>query len=160
MLFRSGSLPREEKPAPFPETVVRSSIGGGGGVSNDVINSRGEGGVKTFPLNPNPPVNINKAGLLPGDVIQKVQMNVGAEVFAPPAPDNSIRDNGALVGRGSTLLSASSQDAATNNNQFQSKPRSLNRSIQQIYEDFNWTMEIKRSSGFRRIFTVAFDRLF
>ena len=128
-LLRGGSLPREEKPAPFPETIVRSSIGGGGGVSNDVINSRGEGGVKTFPLNPNPPVNMKKPAPLPGDVIQKVQMNVGAEVLAPPASDNSIRDNGALVGRGSTLLSSSSQDAATNKNQFQSKPRSLNRSI-------------------------------
>ena len=129
-------MPRNEAPAPFPETVIRSSLGGGSSSGGGIIGaSRGEGGVSTFPVKPpstnRTPLQPNKKSPLPGDVIQQLQMKVGAEIQAPAGGSTNqippIRDNGALVGRGSTLLSSSAQDAAPNK-QFQSVPRSLDRS--------------------------------
>ena len=62
-------------------------------------------------------------------------MKVGAEIKAPigaKSAGSPIRDNGALVGRGSSLLSSSSNSGQSlpngNNKQFQSVPRSLDRS--------------------------------
>ena len=115
-------MPRKERPLPYipPETVIRGGVGaGGGGASNTKV--RGEGGVSTFPVvnsaTKRTPILKSRPSALPGDVIQKVQMKIGTEVKPSSETSPTIRDNGSLIGRGSTLLSS------TNSNQFSSIPR-------------------------------------
>ena len=107
----SSSPPRNQKPEPFPETVVRSSLGGGGVAATT-----------RFPPPTSAAPVVRRPSPLPGDIITELKMEVGAGGRGGLGLPR--RDDPALVGRGSSLLSRTEGVAAGP----VSVPRSLERS--------------------------------
>ena len=103
----NSSPPRKQKPAPFPETVVRSSLGGPSTAFPAQPSARPDAG------------RVRKPSLLPGDVVTELKMEVGAGARQRP------RDLGQpLVGHGSSVLSRQfdSNGLATGANGLPSSP--------------------------------------
>ena len=110
--------PREPNPAPFPETVVRSSLGGGGG---------SVGPTTRFPPQTSSGPRIRQPSPRPGDVITELKMEIGAGEPDIPRRETFLgRETQPLIGRGSSTISR--RPEIDNNPVSNSIPRSLDRS--------------------------------